>query len=153
MLGVYAATAAVSGVSGAKTLMYITSPADAVVEILEVMVTNASVDNSEQHDFSIARITSLGTPTATAVTPAETEEGSAAAGSTVAANVTASEPTYAAVPLDYQGVSGLAGYQFFPPPEGRVYLSPSTSIGVRILSTPTSAFDARVQIKFREIGG
>lgn len=153
MQGVYTAEASISGVTGPKTLMYLESPADSVIEILSVIVTQIDIDTSEQLEFSLTRITSLGIPTAIVVTPEKTEQGSGAAGSVVKTNVTASEPVYHTVDYDHQGVSNLAGYEFFPPPEGRVLVSPNSDVGIRLLNTPLAATSFVVQMVFREIGG
>ncbi len=154
MQGVYVAEAIITGVTAAQTLMYLESPADAVIEILSALVTQIDIDTSEQLEFSLTRITSLGTPTtSTTVTPEKTEQGSPAAGSIVKADVTASEPTYHTVDYDHQGVSNLAGYEFLPPPEGRVLISPNSDVGIRLLNNPLAATAFVVQMTFREIGG
>lgn len=153
MHGVYTAEFTMSALAAARTLMFLTAPSDAVIEIISVNVTQDNVDTNEQYDISLTRISTLGTPTATSVTPEKTEQGASAAGSTVKASVTASEPSYASVDHDHQGVSNLAGYEYFPPPESRVTVSPGGSIGVRLLAAPATAANVTVQMTFREIGG
>ena len=151
MKGVYVAQCKISSLSAAKTLMYITAPAALCVEILGASVTNASNETNEQIEVTLQRIGTLGTPTATTLTPSKTEFGDQAAQSTVKGNVTASEPTYSANTLQgYEGVASLGGYRYDPIPEERMYLKPGESVGLQILNSPT-AFDAIVQMKFREI--
>src|SRR6516164_3914532 len=94
MRGVYTAATKISALNASKTLAYITAPSGKVVEILSVIVTNESNATNFQGEIAIANISSLGTPTATSVTPTPHEAGDQAAASTVKVNVTASEPTY-----------------------------------------------------------
>ena len=152
MLGVYTANAQVATVTTAKTLMYLTAPADAVCEILNARVSIVDVDTNEQMECSLSMIATLGTPTATASTETKHENGSPAAGATVFHNVTASEPTYDADDVDRQGVASLSGYEFDPVPESRIYVSPSDNIGLRLRSTIASS-TVNVSITWREIGG
>lgn len=152
MRGVYTASYRISGLAAAKTLMYLTAPASAVVEILSASVTNEANETNEQILCTFQKIGTLGTPTATTVTPAKHEDGDQAAGSTVKANVTASEPTYTAdTEIAREGTSSLGGWFYTPVPEERKYVPPSGSIGLRVINAPTS-FDAVVRLTFREIG-
>src|SRR5260370_4536837 len=94
MRGVYTGTFKISGLNAQKTMMYLTAPAAKVVEIIAATVTNESNVTNQQFEIQIANITTLGTPTATAVTPTPHEAGDQAPGSTTKANVTASEPAH-----------------------------------------------------------
>src|SRR5260370_3961784 len=94
MRGVYTAASKISGLNAQKTLMYLTAPAAKVVEIIAATVTNESNVTNQQVEIQIANITTLGTPTATAVKPTPHEARHHAAGSTVKGNVTASDPSY-----------------------------------------------------------
>ena len=113
MRGVYEASYKITSLSAAKTLMYITAPADACIEILSIEITNTSNETNEQCEATFQKVNSLGTPTATSVTPTPTEAGDQAASATVAANVTASEPTYVSgVEFGRKGFPSLGGYIF-----------------------------------------
>ena len=153
MRGVYEAVYKITGLASAKTLMYITAPSSKVVEILEASVTHPGSNvTNQQLEVAIQRVSSLGTPTATSVTPTPVEVGDAAAGSTVKGNVTASEPTYSsAVDGGREGYASLGGWRYQPQPESRFYIAPSGSVGVYMTSTPTST-DTIVRVVFREIG-
>lgn len=132
--------------------MYITAPSQKVVEILSASVTNTSNETNEQLLCTFQRVGTLGTPTGTSVTSAKHEAGDQSAGSTVVANVTASEPTYTAnTEVGREGFSSLGGYYFDPVPEERPIIEGAGTIGLRMISTPT-AFDALVRITYREIG-
>lgn len=159
MQGVYTAAYRITGVTAAKTLMYLTAAATNIAEILSASVTNESNETNEQLACVLQRITTLGTPTATTVTAADHESLSAASASVVKGNVTASEPTYGAIAagadivgaFGLEGASSLGGWFFDPTPEERVIVPPSGSIGIRILETITSA-NLIVRLTFREIG-
>jgi hypothetical protein len=152
MRGVYSASIKISALAAAKTLMHITAPASEVVEILSVEITNLSNETNEQLEATLQHITTLGTPTDTDLTPSKHELGDQASGSSVAGNVTASEPTYTAnTEIGYAGFSSLSGYRYDPLPEERPTVANSASMGLRMLSTPTS-LDVIVKMTYREIG-
>lgn len=151
MKGVYTATQKISALAAAKTLLYLTAPSNKVIEILSCTITNESNATNFQFEAQIANITTLGTPTASGVTPTPHEKGDQACGSSVYGNVTASEPTYGSA-LHQEGAPSLVGYRYEPPTElERIFVAPSQSIGVRMITTPTS-FDCDVRLTFREIG-
>lgn len=151
MRGVYTAATKIAALAASKTLMYITAPTTQTVEILGVTVTNESNATNFQMQIAIANVTTLGTPTATTITPTPHEKGDQAAGSTVKANVTASEPTYGST-ITQEGAASLVGYRFEPPTEGdRIYVQPGTTVGIRMITTPTS-FDCDVRLTFCEVG-
>jgi len=153
MRGVYSSAISIAGLNAQKTLIYITAPSGRVVEILGSTVggSGSNVTN-QQLKFLWQRITTLGTPTGTTITPTPTEKGDQAAGATVVGNVTASEPTYGAGLVHGQrGVPSLGGYDPNFQPETRFYIQPSDSWGLRLMTTPT-VFDAEVELVHREIG-
>jgi hypothetical protein len=150
MRGVYTSALKIAGLNAAKTVAYITAPTTKVVEIIGFTLTNESNATNFQFELAIANISSLGTPTATAVTPTPHESGDQAAGSTTKMNVTASEPTYSTT-ITQEGAASLVGYRHEPAPEERLYVTAATSIGFRMITTPTS-FDADARLTFREIG-
>lgn len=153
MRGVYEAVVAISGVTAAKTLVYITSPSSKVVEIFSAQVTNASNETNEQMECCLQTVSSLGTPTKTDLTPSKMEAGDQAAGSTVCGNVTASEPTYSSnTQIGREGQPSLGGWRFQPTPEERPVIAPSATMGLRLLSSSLSSVDLVATIRFREIG-
>ena len=153
MRGVYTAKIRMTGIAAAKTLLYIVAPSTAVIELLEASVTEDGVTTADQLEIGIDRISALGTPTATSVTPSPTEVGDQASGCTVKGNVTASEPTYS-TNLDHQSVFNEAGYYYAPLPEDRDYIPPSGSLGIRLLNpaVPANTYNFVVTAKWREIG-
>jgi len=151
MRGVYSAN--INGaVSAAATLLYITVASGKVVEILGISVTNATNETNEQCECALQKVNSLGTPTATTLTPSKHEHGDQAAASGVKGLVTASEPTYVAnTEIGRQGFASLNGYYFQPAPEERPILASGDSWGLRLLNAP-AALNVVVNVMFREIG-
>lgn len=155
MRGVYRASIVITGVTTAKTLLYITTPSSAVIEILSAKVTNTNEDTSEQVVAELNRISSLGTPTATTVTPKPTEEGSGASGVTCKGNVTGSEPTYdaAADSICNNGANKLGnGWEYTPLPEERTVIKPSDSVGLKLVDAIANSCTLVAEILYREIG-
>lgn len=154
MRGVYRANGQVTGLTAGRTLVYVTAPATAAVEILSARVSPVGSNVTNQNlEAALQRVSSLGTPTGTTLTPAKAENGDAAAASTVVGDVTANEPTYAAnTQHDRSGFASLAGYQHAPVPEERVVIPPSATVGLRLLTTSFASCDLDYEICFREIG-
>jgi|ERR1043166_9656239 hypothetical protein len=152
MRGVYTAYTRISANTAAKTLAYITAASTHVVAITSASVTNESNENNEQILCVWQRITTLGTPTATTLTPSKQESGDQAAACTVKGNVTASEPTYTAnTEIGGEGAASLNGWFYNPAPEERCVIPPSASMGLRLINAMTAA-DLVVRITFMEIG-
>lgn len=153
MKGVYDAVIKISSLAATKTLIYITAPSSMVVEILSAEISNATNETNEQLEACLKRIGTLGTPTATTLTPSKHENGDAAASSTAKGNVTASEPTYTAnTEIGYSGFASLAGWRYDPIPEERPIIQPSGSMGLLLVTSTNTAFDALCRVTFREIG-
>jgi hypothetical protein len=155
MRGVYRASGTISGVTTAKTLLYITTPATAVIEILSASITDQDEDTSEQIYAELNRIATLGTPTATTITPKPTEEGDAASACTAKLNVTASEPTYDASgdSIKSGGNNKLGGgWEYTPLPEERNIIKPSDTVGLRLIDAIANSTDLTAEIIYREMG-
>ncbi len=161
MRGIYRVNYRISAVVAAKTLMYLTAPAAVSVDILAARITNESNETNEQMVAAWQRVTSLGTPTATTVTPAKSEFGDQAAASTVKANVTANEPTYGAIAqgaaiIDVEGLMGfasLSGYFYQPTPEERLTIKVGETWGLRLIAPAVPlSFDCCIEVVFQERG-
>lgn len=152
MKGVYVANYKITGLTTARTLMYFSASSSKVIEVLATRIANLTNEANEQMEVCWQKISTLGTPTATTVTPAKAEDGDQAATLTVKANVTGSEPTYSSgTELYYDGPSSLSGYDPNILPETRFYIPPSGNWGLRLLANVVS-FDALVSTWLREIG-
>lgn len=150
MRGYYTATIKISALAASRTILFITAPATKCVEIVRFSLTNSSNVTNQQNEIQLKNISTLGTPTATTITPVPDEAGDQAAGSTVKGNVTASEPTYGTVIVD-EGFASLPGYVHEPQPDARKYVTAGTSVGWFLNTVPTS-MDTVLMFEFREIG-
>ena len=153
MRGVYSSGISISSLSAAKTAIYFTAASTHVIEILTSVLGNSGSNVTNQQLKALwQRITTLGTPTGTSITPTPTERGDQASAATVVGNVTASEPTYGSgLTHGQRGFPTLGGYDPNFQPETRFYIRPTDSWGLRMISTPT-AFDCEVEVQHREIG-
>lgn len=152
MRGVYTAEISISSLSSAKTLMLLTAPSTACLEILSVSTSNLTSETSEQLSIGLFNVTTIGSPSGTAVTPEKHENLDAAASATASGNLSGEPSAYSSKGIDVQGVNSLSSYRYDPMPEERPIVGPSRAIGVRMLTAPTNSFDCRVQVVFREIG-
>lgn len=151
MRGVYTAYIKISSLAAAKTLMLIQVPSTRSLEIISCGYTNSTNSTGEQLLVGLYRVNTIGSPSGTSVTPVKHEEGDSSSGCTVTGNLTVEPTSYVTGPIDEQGISNLAGYRYDPLPEERPIMNPSTSFGLRMISTP-STHDAIVQVVYREIG-
>ncbi len=154
MRGVFRLSKTISGVTTAKTLLYITTHVTTPIEILSARITCQNEDTPEQMFAELNRIATLGTPTATLTTPKPTEEGSAAYGGVCKANVTADEPTYDGVSdaIASGGANKLAGWEHVPLPEERSIVKANDNVGLRLLDDLANESDLTAEILFRELG-
>ena len=155
MRGVYTAAAKLPAITTAGTLGYFTAPANKVLEILSITVTNESNATNYQMEVQLCPISALGAPTNyTAVTPQKHEAGDQAAGTTVnlATSNARTEPTTYGTPLTQEGATSVVGYRHEPQPEERIYLANAAVFGVRLITAPAAATDFDVRITFKEIG-
>lgn len=152
MRGVYEGNILISGLNALKTLLLMEIPSGKCVEILSASITNESNGTNQQLAAGFYKVTTLGTPAGTSVTPAQNEQGDQASALTVLGNLSAEPTTYSSIFLGLMGFASLAGYQYAPVPEERIIMSPSSNWGLRLVDTAPTAFDASVRVSWREIG-
>lgn len=151
MRGVYTASAKITALAAAKTVMYVTAPSNKIVEVLSATLTDENNATNFQFRGSFTRVAAVGSPSGTAVTPQPHESGDAAAGSTVVANIT-NEPIYFGTDLWTESAPSLFGWKHEPVRDDeKLYITPGQTLGLRIITTPTS-FDCDVRWTFKEIG-
>lgn len=151
MRGVYIAEAKISSLAAAKTVMLLEAASGKAIEVLSaVCVEVDKAASSQQVECTLARVTTLGSPAGTSVTPNPTEAGDQASTTTVLANLTA-EPTTYGVNADHDGGSSLGGYRYQPIPEERALDAMAGSIGLRLINVPNSG-DFVVRVNYREVG-
>ncbi len=136
-------------VSAAKDLLRLSAPADAVVVVHEVTVSQEASETSEQVAIQLQRASTDGT--GTSATPRPMEVGSTAFGGTAVVNLTAD--TTPGDILRREAANLLSGYKYLPTPETRPVISPSGRFVVRLEDAPAAARTMSVEVIFEEIGG
>jgi hypothetical protein len=146
--------------TAAATLAYITAPSDMCVALKRVVISGDNT-TAEQVDIGIGRISALGTPTKTYdnisgdnnnMSVGQADKGDASTTVDCAVDITASEPTYSAPWLVREYVQNQAGFVHEPPGNDPIILSPSESLGIKLL-TAISSTNLMVDVEFEEIGG
>lgn len=149
MLGMgYIAQGTLAAVTTADTLLQVTAPADAIVVITKIEVSQFTLDASEDTEIVIRTRGTAGTG-GTAVTPRPTQTGFAAAGSTWLASPTAGTGGNT---LIEQGWNVLSPFIWHPTPEEYIVVSPSGILQIATDQTITSA-TVHCSVSFMEIGG
>ncbi len=153
MIGrMYAVGIASQAQTAAKTLIEVAAPADSVVFVERLYITQTSFDTSENLGTTIQRITTSGTGTAT--TPRPMQAGDAAYGGVVETNATI-EPTYDANGVLYEsGFNVLSGFLWTPANDDEVFVvSPSGLVGMNLDVAPSASMNFSYGASLREIGG
>lgn len=152
MRGIYTAGVSITGLGAAKTLLLLQVPSTRAIEILSAAISNGDNETNEQLRAAFQRVSSVGSPAGTSVTPSKHEPGDQASSLTVLGNLTAEPTTYdTASKLAEAGFATLAGWVFQPSVEERIVVGPSGQIGLVLLNGPTS-FNAIARVTWREIG-
>lgn len=152
---IYTASAKISALSTARTLMLLTINTNMSLLLLAASITDQNNLTNQQLEAVIQRVTTIGGAAGTAVTPAKHESGDTAANTTVLANLSAEPTTYTAnTQLGYAALPSLPGWVFPLTPLSFWQLPRAlggTYLGLRLLVAPTS-FDAIVSMTFGEEG-
>jgi hypothetical protein len=148
----YAVGIASQAQTAAKTLIEVAAPADSVVFVERLYITQTSFDTSENLGTTIQRITASGTGTATTARPMQA--GDAAYGGVVETNATI-EPTYDANGVLYEsGFNVLSGFLWTPANDDEVFVvSPSGLVGMNLDVAPSASMNFSYGASLREIGG
>ncbi len=153
MIGrMYAVGIASQAQTAAKTLIEVAAPADSVVFVERLYITQTSFDTSENLGTTVQRISTTGTGTATV--PRPLQSGDAAFGGTVETNCTI-EPTYDANGVLYEsGFNVLSGFLWTPANDDEVFVvSPSGLVGMNLDVAPSASMNFSYGASLREIGG
>lgn len=140
-------------VTAAQDLFEIVAPADAIVIIHEIHITQSSDagdSESEQLPILIHRGSTSGSGGSTP-TPRPLQAGFPAAGSTVEANNTTQSTEGNQIWAESFNV--MAGFHFVPVPESRIVISPSGRLNVELQAAPADSLTMDGVIVFEEIGG
>lgn len=150
----YTAALDALSVSAVCELFNVIAPADAVVAIHEVLITQDAGETSEQLPVRIFRTATDQSAKGSANTPAPLEVGDAAFGGTVRTNVLTAE-TFATetTMLFCQSQNVLNGWHWLWTPETRPILSPSGKLCIKLDAAPAAALTFSGYVVFEEIGG
>jgi len=152
----YTAVFSAVAVTAQQDFFEIAAPADAVVIIHQIILSQSTeVGDAMEEGLQIllkrgATTTGSGGST---VTPAPTEFGFPAAGSTVKANNTTKAATGTIVTLHGEAWNIRSPQPFLPTPECRLVLSPSQRFTVELATTPADSVTVTGTMYFEEIGG
>ncbi len=140
-------------VTAAQDLFQILAPADSVVILHAVYVSQSSDagdSESEQLNVLIHRGSTNGSGGSTP-TPTPLHLGDAAAGTVVEVNNTTpgTEGTF----IHAESFNVMAGMQYIPTPEMRPVISPSDLFHIELQSTPADSLTMSGTIYFEELGG
>jgi len=153
---IYAANFAGIAVTAQQDLFEVTAPADAIVLIHRVVVSQSSdVGDAASEGLSLLfkrGQTSSGTGGSTP-TPAPLEFGFAAAGSVVDTNNTAKASGGTIVTMHAENWIIGGPFEYLPTPETRITLSPSQRFTVELGTTPADSITMSGTLIFEEIGG
>lgn len=143
-------------VTAQQDLFELTAPADCIVMIHQVILTQSTeVGDTQEEGLSIllkrgATTTGSGGST---VTPGPTEFGFAAAGSTAKVNNTTKATAGTIVTLHAENWNVRSEKLILPTPELRLVLSPSQRFTVELATTPADSITMSGTLYFEEIGG
>jgi hypothetical protein len=143
--GSYAARMDNVSVSTAITILQVTAPSTAVLEIIRAWCSGATTTSASQR-IQLLRKTAAATGT-TAVTPAPLD-GSAAAGATSGRNATGEGTDGTVLIEDIFNV--VVGWLYLPVPEERIWVPPSGVIAIKFPAAP-AATNFTAGIAFREL--
>ncbi len=135
-------------------------PSDCVVIVHMIQLTQTTeLGDAQEEQLAILLKRGVGSVTSgsggTTPTPAKTESGFAAAGSTVEANNTTKMATGSGTitTLDADSWNVRAEKVWLMPPELRIVLSPTERLTVELGTTPADSITMNGVIKFEELGG
>ena len=152
MQGVYTVRRVTSAITAAENLIVLEGHADCAIEILRARVRNQDNDTNEQARIGIYRVTTAGVGAITALVEKKTEEGSATPLAVAGHTYATTQPVLETDPIDLTAEPMLAGYEYAPLPEERVYISPGADVVLR-LDTAIASSVLVAQLTWREIGG
>ena len=158
MSRIYTISFAEVAVTAAQDMFEILVPADAVMRLHSIVITQSSDaknSESEQLPFSIKRVT--GAPTSgsggSTPTPRPISQGDAAAGITAEANNTTRLTGGTSVDLWREDINVMSGWYYIPTPEMRIDFSPSTRCIIGLEEAPEDSLTMSGTVVVEEIGG
>jgi len=143
--------------TGGDGVLIIEAAADEVVQVLGVYVHNLDNTTDELMHYAAGKITTKGAlASAAAPNLILHETGDGATGLTLYGadnNGMTTEPTTWAAPLHEDAPSSRVGFRKEWSPINSIWLSPGELFGIRLITTPVTAFKAACKIEVVEYGG
>ena len=150
----YTAVIDALAVAAVDELFFIAAPADAVVVLHEVFISQEVSETSEMLPVNIFRTATNQAAKGTSNTPAPLEAGDAAFGGVVRTNILTAE-TFATetTALFRQAQNMLNGWHWLWTPETRPVISPSAGLCIKLDTAPSTSLTIAAYVIFEEIGG
>jgi len=145
---VYVARMDAISVAAAKTLIDLTAPSTAVLEILRAWISQDTSETSTQEVAEIGRKTAAGAGGA-AFTPVKFAVGDSASGVTASIGPTGEGSGYSV--LIREGFNLVNGWLYLPVPEERIQVPPSGIISLK-LAQVTATITVSAGIVWKEVG-
>lgn len=143
-------------VSAAQDFFEVNAPADAVVVLHEVTITQTS-DVGDAAEEMLSCVIQMGATTSgsggSTPTAIPLSLGDAAFGGSVEANNTTEAVTGTIVNKYRESWNIRAGWHYLPTPETRLTLSPSARMTITLITVPADALTMDGTVIFEEIGG
>ena len=137
--------------SATETALRLTGPANRIVQIRRIRVSQATHTTSEQYTLAVKRASAAGSGGG-AKTPVPVQANGGAAGTTAESGPT-TEPTYTGSEIIIVNWNSLVGRDLILPDGSEIVLPPSGIIGIYVVSAGgATTFTPSVEIEFSEIG-
>ncbi len=141
-------------VAAIEEIFFIAAPADSVVVIHEVSITQDTSETSEQLPLNIFRTATDQSAKGTAATPHPMHVGDAAFGGVVRTGIVAADTLATeTLPMFRQSQNQLNGWHILWTPETRPVISPSAFLCIKIDVAPSASIPVSGYVTFEEIGG
>ena len=148
---VYNTTGTVASVASTKDLFEIAAPNDMAIVIHEIHVTNDTDETSEMIPLTIQRAGTGGSGGSVVTDKAPMHVGDAASTATVESGNGTQASTLTLLYRLSENI--LNGWHWVPVPEGRIVISPSGIVVVRLEASPTTAGTYSFSCLYEEVGG
>jgi hypothetical protein len=149
----YTAVMDAIAVTAITDLFFIAAPADAIVRLHEVRVSQDAQETSEQLPLKIFRTATDNSAVGTGVTGNPLEVGNPAHGSVVRRSITGASLATETTLLWKDAQNLVNGWHYLPTPETQIVLSPSGRLVVKLSVAPGASINVSATITFEEIGG
>ena len=154
MSRIYTASMSSIAIDAAAELFFIEAPADSVLRIHEIKVTQDASVTSEQLPLKVYRTATDQGAKGTEVTPSPLSVGDPASTALIrSAILTAATFATPGAMLLADSQNMLNGFHILPTPETRIDISPGEYLVIKLDAAPTASLNISGYVTFEEIGG